>query len=186
VARPARGDNLPIPKEPIMNIAAICQRDIVTVDADASLRDAATAMRERHVGAVVVTDAAAPSRVAGVVTDRDLAIEVLARDLDASSIRIGQLVRRAPVSVPGSGSLREAVAAMEQAGVRRLLVTGDDGRVIGFVSADDLIEAMAAEVAGLARALRSGLVRENAERPPTTQSVADDEVFLPLGMLGMH
>lgn len=168
-----------------MNIASICQRDIVTVDADASLRDAANAMRERHVGALVVTDAAAPSRVAGVVTDRDLAIEVLARDLDAAGIRIGQLVRRSPVSVPGNGSLREAVAAMEKAGVRRLLVTGDDGRVIGFLSADDLIEAMAAEVAGLARALRSGLVRENAERLPT-QSGADDEVFLPLGMLGMH
>lgn len=168
-----------------MNIASICQRDIVTIEADASLRQAATAMREQHVGALVVTDAAAPSRVAGVVTDRDLAIEVLARDLEASSIRIGQLVRRAPVSVPGDGSLREAVAAMEKAGVRRLLVTGGDGRVIGFVSADDLVEAMAAEVVGLARALRSGLARESAERPPASPASADD-VFLPLGMLGMH
>lgn len=168
-----------------MNIASICQRDIVTIEADASLRQAAMLMREQHVGAVVVTDAAAPSRVAGVVTDRDLAIEVLARDLDASSIRVGQLVRRAAVSVPGDGSLREAVAAMEKAGVRRLLVTGDDGRVIGFISADDLVEAMAAEVVGLARALRSGLVRESAERPAASPASADD-VFLPLGMLGMH
>lgn len=168
-----------------MNIGSICQRDIVTIDAEASLCEAATAMRERHVGALVVTDAAAPSRVAGVVTDRDLAIEVLARELDAATIRIGQLVRRSPVSVPADGSLREAVAAMEKAGVRRLLVTGDDGRVIGFLSADDLVEAMAAEVVGLARALRSGIVRENVERPPTA-AAAGDEVFLPLGMLGMH
>lgn len=167
-----------------MNIASICQRDIVTIEADASLRQAATAMREHHVGALVVTDAAAPSRVAGVVTDRDLAIEVLARDLDANTIRVGQLVRRAAVSVPGDGSLREAVAAMEKAGVRRLLVTGDDGRVIGFISADDLVEAMAAEVVGLARALRSGLAREGAERPPAGPGT--DDVFLPLGMLGMH
>lgn len=167
-----------------MNIGSICQRDIVTIEADASLRQAATLMREQHVGALVITDAAAPSRVAGVVTDRDLAIEVLARDLDAGSVRVGQLVRRAPVSVPGNGSLREAVAAMEKAGVRRLLVTGDDGRVVGFISADDLVEAMAAEVVGLARALRSGLARENAERPPASPSC--DDVFLPLGMLGMH
>ena len=93
-----------------INIASICQRDIVTIEADASPRQAATAMREHHVGALVVTDAAAPSRVAGGVTDRDLAIEALARDLDANSIRVGQLVRRAAVSVPGDGSLREAVA----------------------------------------------------------------------------
>ncbi len=168
-----------------MNIASICQRDVLTIEADASLRHAANLMREHHVGALVVTDAAAPSRVAGVVTDRDLAIEVLARDLDAGSIRVGQLVRRAPVSVPGNGSLREAVAAMEKAGVRRLLVTGDDGRVVGFVSADDLVEALAAEVVGLARALRSGIARETAERPPASPASPDD-VFLPLGMLGMH
>lgn len=168
-----------------MNIANICQRDVVTIDADASLHEAATAMRERHVGALVVTDPAEPSRVAGVVSDRDLAIEVLARDLDASTIRIGQLVRRSAVSVPGEGSLGEAVVAMEKAGVRRLLVTGDDGLVMGFVSADDLVEAMGVELVGLARALRSGIVRENVERPPEA-AVPDENVFLPLGMLGMH
>ena len=42
-----------------MNIGSICQREIVTIDADASLREAAAVMRERHVGALVVTDAAA-------------------------------------------------------------------------------------------------------------------------------
>jgi CBS domain-containing protein len=168
-----------------MNIASICQRDIVTVDADASLRDAAVLMRDHHVGALVVTEGEATPGVKGVVTDRDLAIEVLALDLDPAFIRIGELATGTPVAVAGSGSLQDAVALMEEHGVRRLLVTAADGGVIGFLSADDLVDAMAAEVGGLARALRAGIARETAERPAVAPRPAR-AVFLPQGMPGMQ
>lgn len=166
-----------------MSIADICQRRVITIEADASLKEAAASMREHHVGALVVVDATEISRVAGVVTDRDLAIEVLAGDVDAASMRIGQLVNGSLVAVSGRGSVLDAVAAMEEAGVRRLLVTDDDGRVIGFLSSDDLLDAVASELDGLARALRSGIARESAERTPFPPA---DPVFLPLGMPGMH
>ena len=166
-----------------MNIASICQCRVITIEADASLKEAATCMRENHVGALVVVDAVEAGRVAGVVTDRDLAIEVLAADLDAGRIQIGQLVNGSLVSVAGSASIRDAIAAMEEGGVRRLLVTDDEGRVIGFLSADDLLDAVASELSGLANALRSGIARENAERGPLPPS---EPVFLPLGMPGMH
>ena len=104
-----------------MNIASICQRRVITIEADASLKEAATCMRENHVGALVVVDAVEAGRVAGVVTDRDLAIEVLAADLDAGRIQIGQLINGSLVSVAGSASIRDAIAAMEEGGVRRLL-----------------------------------------------------------------
>lgn len=169
-----------------MNIASICQREIVTVAADASLREAAASMREHHIGALVVTDAAAPARVVGVITDRDLAIDVLALELNANGICVGQLVHGSAISVSGEASLQQAAAAMEDGGVRRLLVTGEDARVIGIVSIDDLVDAVAAEVSGLARALRSGIARENAERPAVTPEPPEPPVFLPLGMLGMH
>jgi CBS domain-containing protein len=168
-----------------MNIASICRRDIVTIEADASLREAAVLMRDHHVGALVVTEGDAAPSVLGVVTDRDLAIEVLALDLDPASMRIGQLAAGAPAAVPGSGSLQDAVSLMEDRGVRRLLVTADDGGVIGLVSVDDLVDAMAAEVGGLARALRSGIAREEAERPSVSGRPAR-AVFLPQGMPGMH
>ncbi|MEO8653240.1 MAG: CBS domain-containing protein [Ramlibacter sp.] len=166
-----------------MNIASICQRRVITIEADASLKEAATSMRENHVGALVVVDAVEASRVTGVVTDRDLAIEVLAGDVDAARISIGQLVNGALVAVAGSASIRDAVTAMDEGGVRRLLVTDADGRVIGFLSSDDLLDAVSSELSGLASALRSGIARENAERGPLPPS---DPVFLPLGMPGMH
>jgi len=166
-----------------MNIASICQRRVITIEADASLKEAAASMRENHVGALVVIDSVEESRVAGVVTDRDLAIEVLAGDADAARMRIGELVNGSLVAVAGRGSIQDAVNAMEEAGVRRLLVTDDEGRVIGFLSSDDLLDAVAAELSGLAQALRSGIARESAERGPLPPA---EPVFLPIGTPGMH
>jgi CBS domain-containing protein len=169
-----------------MNIDTLCKRPIVSIDAAATLREAAMLMREQHVGALVVTSSEGERPTAvGVVTDRDLAIEVLARQLDPGDVRIVAVASRKLAAVRGSAGITEAVAIMAEAGVRRLLVTDDDGRLKGFVSADDLIEAMASDFAGLAHALRAGIARETAQRssiePPRPRPV-----FLPHGTPGMH
>lgn len=147
-----------------MNIAGLCQRVIVTIGAQASMHEAAVMMRDEHVGSLVVTDSENASRVVGVLTDRDLAIEFLAREAGSEEdIRVGELASGALVAVAGTASILEAVAAMDDCGVRRLLVTGEDGRVMGIVSAEDLLDTIAAELDGLARALRSGIDRETAD-----------------------
>jgi CBS domain-containing protein len=167
-----------------MNIAKLCKRSIVSIDASASLRQAATLMREQHVGALVVT--AGPEYPVGVgVTDRDLALEVLSRDLVASDVSVGAVASRKLAAVRGSAGITEAVGVMAEHGVRRLLVTDDEGRLTGFVSTDDVLEALASDFNGLAHALRAGIAREAAERssvpPPHPRAV-----FLPHGTPGMH
>jgi predicted transcriptional regulator len=167
-----------------MTIAAICRKQIITVDEQASLRQAATLMREYHVGALVVTSSAggAPSAV-GIITDRDLAIEVLARDLTTSDVKAGELASRRLAAVAVNAGIGEAVAAMQRAGVRRLLVTEDSGEVAGIVSSDDLLEAIAGELGTLAGALRVGIARESTERP-TLPSATPRPVFLQRGTPG--
>ena len=74
---------------------------------------------------------------------------------------------------------------MQEAGVRRLLVTGNEGQLTGFVSADDLLEALAEQLGVLANALRTGIAREGVERaliPPARPR----PVFLPHGTPGMQ
>lgn len=148
-----------------MDVASICSRHLVSLDAAGSLQQAAQLMREHHVGALVVTSTGdAGMQVDGVVSDRDLAIEVLSRGGDASRLPIGGLVRGAPVAIPESATLAQAVAAMQAAAVRRLLVHDEAGTLVGLLSFDDLVPALVAPLAGLADVLRKGFEREAAER----------------------
>lgn len=155
-----------------MNIGSICTRTVVTVDRAAPLPDAARLMREHHVGALVVTQHQAEvGAVIGVVTDRDLSVEVLARGLDAAAVQVGQLLRTPVVAVPETAALDEAVALMQQHGVRRLLVTGAQGQLSGIVSLDDLLVAFAAQVGVLAQVVRSGIDREQQARPTVSPPI---------------
>lgn len=169
-----------------MNMARICSHDVVTIDATASLRDAARTMRDRHVGVLVVTALLGEQeRVFGMLTDRDLTIEVLSRDVEPTQIKVGQIASRNLAAIPADAGIADAVEAMRQAGVRRLLVTGEHGEVAGLVSSDDLLDALAAELAGLAQALRNGIVREGSERGAIAPR-RPRPVFLPHGTPGLQ
>ncbi|MCO5976204.1 CBS domain-containing protein [Ideonella oryzae] len=162
-----------------MSLTRLCHHPLVAVDDTATLADAARLMRTQHVGALVVVnrqDGPHP-HVLGMLTDRDLAVEVLARELPIDQLHVGALVGGEPVVVPARSSLGEAAHAMREAGVRRLLVVNEEHALVGLISADDLLEAMAGELTELAQALRSGLLRETQERgaltaPPTPSAAS--------------
>jgi len=144
-----------------MNIESICTRHVISLDGNQPLQRAAMLMREHHVGCIVVTeDDAGVVHVKGLVTDRDLAIEVLSRGGDASQAPLSRLVQAPPVAIPLHASVAQAVQAMQAAGVRRLLVQDDDGKLVGLLSIDDLVQALAAPLAGLAEVMRQGLLHE--------------------------
>jgi len=143
-----------------MNIASLCQREIVTVPALASVREAAALMRDAHVGALAVTDPHAPGRVIGIVTDRDLVVDLLADGGPVEGKPIGAIARTELAGVAAEDSIHHAVQAMKRSGVRRLLVMGKDNAVLGLVSMDDLVEVVAGELDALAATLRNGPARE--------------------------
>ena len=170
-----------------MNIASLCTRDVVGIRADAPLHEAATRMCEEHVGALVVVTSEEPPKVVGIVTDRDLAIDVLGKEGSPADLRVGDLAKSPPLAVLGTASLQEAAQAMDRGGVRRLLVVEDDGGVIGIVAAEDLMAAISDELASLARALRSGIAREKGERKVlTAQAPAMRPVFPAFGTAAMQ
>lgn len=150
-----------------MTVAEVCSRQVVSVDRDAPLADAARLMRDHHVGALVVTAQTERGHgVVGVVTDRDLVVEALARDAGAGEGRVGAMVRGPVVTVSESAALGEALEKMQAHGVRRLLVTDAQGHLSGVVSFDDVVPALASQLMALAQALRISREREAAERPP--------------------
>jgi CBS domain-containing protein len=150
-----------------MKVADICTREVVATGRSTSLREAATLMRERHVGALaVLADSAQGAQVVGIVTDRDLVIEALARGLDPAQTDIGRFADGKLAAVSAGASVDDAIEAMKKRGVRRLLVAGDGGTLFGILSLDDLLDAMAHEMSEVAAALRGGIAREVAEREP--------------------
>jgi CBS domain-containing protein len=148
-------------------IGTVCRRRIVSVNAESTLIEAAALMREHHVGSLaIVTESREGKSVTGIVTDRDLVIDVLARGLDASKVLISDLASRSVVGVSEEDDLGDALAVMQANGVRRLLVTNREEHVVGIVSLDDLMDACASQLDGLAKVIRSGIEREVAERTP--------------------
>ena len=150
-----------------MNIADICTREVVVADRDSSLQRAAELMRENHVGTLLVTAGSSGGMQAvGIVTDRDLVIEAMARGLDAARTEVGQLADGKLAAVQAAASVDESSATMKERGVGCLIFAADGGRLFGVVSLADLLAALAHELAALAPAVRSGIEREPAERPP--------------------
>ena len=148
-----------------MDLASLCKRPIITVGRSATLQQAAGLMREHHVGSLIVTEVQDEGeRVCGVLTDRDLAIEVLARGLDGTRSLVGQLPDGKLISAPMRADIDDAIELMQAHGVRRLLVRDDSGNLVGLVSFDDLLQACAGRLNGLAAVLQKGIEREAAER----------------------
>lgn len=151
-----------------MNVSDICTRKVVAADRNTTLQGAASLMRERHVGTVVVT-APGPNgtHAIGIVTDRDLAIEGMAHGLDAARTTLTLLTAgKTPAAIRSSAGIAEAIARLNEHGVRRLIVCNDDGGVCGIVSMDDMLEALAGEISQLAAAVHAGIDREKRERAP--------------------
>jgi CBS domain-containing protein len=130
-------------------VGNLCVQDVVTVQRDTSVAQAAALMRKHHIGAVVMVDERAGARVpAGILTDRDITIEVVAAWLDAAALTVGEIVQRPVATVTPETPCAEVVRQMSLNGVRRLPIVSADGSLAGIVSLDDvLIELVAPLVA---------------------------------------
>ena len=121
-------------------IAHSCVRDVVTVDRNATVADAAALMREHHVGAVVMVEDRGEARhPMGILTDRDIVVEVIAAGLDPATVKVAEIVQR-PLAVVGEDAdCSETARAMAINGVRRLPVVDGNGALTGLVALDDLL-----------------------------------------------
>lgn len=134
-----------------MNVGSLCSRPPVAAPTGASLSEVARLMRERHVGAVVITegDPQRP-RVAGIITDRDIVCARVTRTEDLSSINAAEIMTPHPLVIAEQDSVGAAVSHLRARGVRRAPVVASDGVLIGVVSADDLLAHLARQIAAMA------------------------------------
>jgi len=135
-----------------MTIGAICNREVITVRRDATILHAATLMRQYHVGDVVVIEDHKEKPVPiGIVTDRDIVIELVATELDCKVITTGDIMVASLHVIKESAGVFEAVQSMTAKGVRRLPVVDDGGGLVGIVTLDDLLLLLAREIGALSK-----------------------------------
>jgi CBS domain-containing protein len=148
------------------NIGEICNREVIVTTADTTVAAAAKLMRQYHVGTVVVCERTnGEKRIPlGIVTDRDIVVEVVAPELRADTITVGDIMEPELVTAVETEGVVQTLEIMRHRGVRRLPIVGVEGHLVGIVAIDDLLGVIAEELTDIAKITAREQNREAARR----------------------
>lgn len=147
------------------SVGELCNRAVICATEEMSIKEAANLMRNKHVGSLVVTRPVENGNaIAGMLTDRDIAIVAVARDFDAQSLCVGDVMTSEVTTASDTESLFEVLSKMRNQGVRRLPVTTSDGLLLGIITLDDLLGLLAEEMQVMVHAMQGALGREKRAR----------------------
>ena len=132
----------------------VCSREVVFIRRSDTVVDAARLMREHQVGCLVVAGDDQGRRVpTGILTDRDLVVNVIARapTVGFNGLTVGDVVTRTVVMVREDEPLHQVVKTMRSSGVRRVPVVAADGSLVGLLSVDDVLDVVAEQLTDVSR-----------------------------------
>jgi CBS domain-containing protein len=133
-----------------MPIKEFCNPNVVCAARDTTVVEAARLMRKHHVGDVVVIDKVDDRRVpVGIVTDRDIVVEVVAAGLEPKLLKLGDILTEPLATVDQDEGYAATIFQMVERGVRRMPVVGSAGELVGIVAFDDLLRQLATPLAEL-------------------------------------
>jgi len=148
-----------------MLLNEICTPDVVYCGADSTALAAARLMRERHVGDVVIVDEPTGDQTPiGLVTDRDIVVEVIAKEQDPAKVTVREIMRTPVVVAHATEDVSAAIERMKAHGVRRIPVMGESQRLVGILCLDDLLKQMVADASALVDIVSHEQSREHRTR----------------------
>ena len=135
-----------------MNAGERCNRQVVTATRETTISGAARLMRDRHVGSLIVIENI-DNRLepVGILTDRDIVIEVLAEDVDPDAVTVGDVMTTAVLKVCEQDSIFEVAQRMRARGVRRVPVISKQGELVGVLAQDDILALLGEELSMLVK-----------------------------------
>ena len=151
-----------------MQVGTLCQRLVFTICQSDEISRAAQIMREKHVGYLVVVEpnpVRGIPRPVGVLTDRDIVVSVVAREVDPKTVRVGDIMTPDPVLAAEWESMEAALQKMRQFGVRRLPVVNGYRELVGILAIDDVLRVIAGDAQDVVSTIRSGRRMEGESRP---------------------
>ncbi len=135
-----------------MSVGRICVREVDTAEPDESVQAVARRMNDRNVGTLVVVDA--EGRPAGIVTDRDLVVKILAQGRDGMNTTVADAMTVGPRTVDENTPIEMALEVMRSGPFRRLPVVDQSGKLVGLLSLDDALCLLAEEMAEVGALMR--------------------------------
>lgn len=149
-----------------MNVDLVFNPNVATVGARTDVADAAKLMRDQHVGDLIVTEPRGGQTVPiGILTDRDIAVGVIAKGVAPDSVTVGDVMTRKLLTVREDASLEFALREMRRHGVRRAPVVRANGGLVGVIAVDDMIQHLAVQLSRLADLIRLEQDAETTARP---------------------
>ena len=150
-----------------MSVGEICNREVIIIDRNENITDAARLMRKHHVGNVVVvrTENSMTRIPVGILTDRDIVIELLARDVDLNALSVGDAMSYDLLSVREDDNVLDAIKQMRKKCVRRAPVVNGQGSLVGILTEDDMVELLSEQLSDLV-ALQKREQQVERERHP--------------------
>ena len=134
----------------IMNIGELCNRETVIVLKDENIVEVARLMRHYHVGdLIVVTKSGDDNIPIGIVTDRDIVMEVVANYADPQTVKVVEIMSQELLTGSEEDGIHEIIERMRMHGIRRLPIVGKEGCLAGIISVDDILEFLGEEVDAL-------------------------------------
>jgi CBS domain-containing protein len=121
-----------------MKAEEIMTRNVHSCRPDASLAQAAAIMWDYDFGAMPVVDDS--NRVMGMITDRDIAIAAATKGRRATDITVGEVMSGNVYACAGDEDVKSALRTMRRERVRRLPVISGDGRLVGILSINDIVQ----------------------------------------------
>jgi CBS domain-containing protein len=148
-----------------MPIGDICVREVVTATRETTVQQAAQLMRENHVGDLLVVEHINGVRQpVGIVTDRDIAVAVVAPGLDPAVLSVGDIMGPELKTVDEDEGIFETLHQMRDAGVRRIPVVTNQKALAGIISTDDIVQLLADELTEVAKLISREQRREMVTR----------------------
>jgi len=150
-----------------MKVGTICQRQVVTTVARASVAEVAKLMRDNHVGCVVVVDPPGSGMPVGIVTDRDIVVAVVALGLDPRTLAAGEIMSPDLLTTTEEEDTTWAMKKLRDRGFRRLPVVNAEGELCGIVTFDDLLQPASEAISDIVQAVGTERIVESRRRLPT-------------------
>ncbi|MFZ9037563.1 MAG: CBS domain-containing protein [Gammaproteobacteria bacterium] len=149
-----------------MRVGEYCNREVVVVEEDGSITETAQIMREYHVGDVIIVRSQNGKQIPkGILTDRDIALEIVAKSADPEIVRAGDAMSYELTTVNEDDDLMHAIEIMRDKGIRRLPVVDLDETLVGILTVDDVLDLVSEVFIDIVHLVDQQRRREARTRP---------------------